>query len=83
MKSELEDMYGWAPGEWVWCLHCERCYKVGEYKDVFVRGFYDEVYQLCPYPDCDGGPLDASLWDVANYGEPERGKVYGMYDNRV
>jgi hypothetical protein len=74
--SELEDFTGWPSGSWVWCLHCERCYKVGEYKLVVVGKRKKEVFQLCPYADCDGDWEDAYLWDFQKYGEPERGKVY-------
>ena len=69
MKSDLEGIKGYKPGEWVWCLHCERFYKVGEYRQV-------GEYQLCPYADCDGSPLDAFEWHGKT--EPERGVVYGQ-----
>lgn len=57
-------------GDWVWCLHCERCYQVGEYR-------LDDEFQMCPYPDCDGSTvLDAHPW--WGEGVPERGKVYPL-----
>jgi hypothetical protein len=70
-KSDLEIIFeGYKPGEWVWCLHCERVYQVGEFRKV-------GQYQLCPYPDCDGSPLDASHWKEKF--EPVRGVAYKMY----
>lgn len=75
--SELELMKGYKRGTWVWCLECERVYKVGEYRKK-------DLLQLCPYGDCDAGVLDAWLWSdmVSRHGypvEPERGKVYALY----
>lgn len=78
MKSDLEEIWGYKPGEWVWCLHCERFYKVGEYREVVVGKRKKEVYQLCPYPDCDGTPLDVFKRNI-DY-EPVRGKVYPMLE---
>lgn len=65
---------------WAWCLHCERCYQVGEYK-LDKHGL-----RLCPYPDCDGDTfMDRYPWKgiKANHPEypeiPEKGKKYPMY----
>lgn len=33
--------------DFIWCLHCERTYRRGQYR--LVNGF-----EMCPYPDCDG-----------------------------
>jgi hypothetical protein len=68
-KIELCQIKGFSPGAWVWCLHCWRCYKVGEFR--FVKKY---ELQLCPYQDCDGSPLDAFLWAGEN--APDREKMY-------
>lgn len=67
------------PGEWVWCLHCERCYQAGEFRR-------DYLYKLCPYPGCDGDTFGDQWrwaqirWNHAEYPcVPERGVVYPMY----
>ncbi len=68
-------------GDWVWCLHCDRCYQVGEYKlsDYRVEG---RKLQLCPYDDCDGDTVfDAWPWQDYYTGAgwpqvPDRGKEY-------
>lgn len=77
--SDLEMIFeGFEKGQWVWCLHCERCYQVGEYRPV--KGL-----QLCPYADCDGSPLDAWHWEQIREAHPEypkvpeRNKVYFQY----
>jgi hypothetical protein len=69
--------------DWVWCLHCERCYVRGEFR--MVRGL-----RRCPYPGCDGGIVcDGWPWLDYLYGQgvevdvekapvPVRGKVYGV-----
>jgi hypothetical protein len=66
-------------GTWVWCLHCEQCYKVGE----FQAGL--DGLRYCPYAGCDGDAvLDANEWEDMlklhpDYDAiPERGKVYPM-----
>lgn len=50
---------------WVWCLHCERCYKIS----CFRR---DDDTALCFYEDCDGS-LDADgwLWEIMREIHPE------------
>jgi len=88
----VEFFEGYEVGDWVWCLHCERCYKVGEYRAVPLpredrTGALREI-QLCPYQDCDGSAvLDAILWSRFREGrerlypdEPERNTVYPQYD---
>lgn len=78
MKSELETMSGYLPGQWVWCLHCERCYQVGKFR--LIGGL-----QYCPYADCDGTVIDAWDWPTIRdsnpgYPEvPEPGKLYAQY----
>lgn len=65
--------------DYLWCLHCQRAYRRGQYR--LVRGL-----QMCPYEDCNGDTvLDA--WDWAQirdahpeYPEiPEPGVVYPLY----
>ena len=72
----VEAREGFEKGMWVWCLHCERCYQVGEFRQV------DDL-QYCPYPECDGTTvMDAWRWSdlrkkQPDYPEvPERGTVY-------
>lgn len=89
--SHQEVELGRKAGEWVWCLHCERCYQVGEFRpekpDKVLREMgMDEDLQLCPYEDCDGDTvIDSWTWERIReihpeYPEvPERGKVYPMY----
>lgn len=74
---------GWKIGDWVYCLHCARCYQVGELREV--RGL-----QMCPYPDCDGDTvLDSYHWEdiqriTPDYPVvPEKGKVYPIYRKKI
>lgn len=73
---------GFELGDWVWCLHCERCYQVGEFR------LEEDFYQMCPYEGCDGSTvLDGWPWEHVRVGcdhleypeEPERGVVYPLY----
>lgn len=64
---------------WNWCMHCERAYPQGSYRQV-------RDLQMCPYEGCDGDTvMDLWAWQrvrEANpqYPEvPELGKVYGLY----
>ena len=69
----------------MWCLHCRRTYKIGEYREIegtFVPPDLGPV-QMCPYEDCDGDAvIDADQWknimlDDPKYPKvPERGVVY-------
>lgn len=64
----VEAFKEFQPGDWVWCLHCERCYQVGEFR-------LDGDYQMCPYDGCSGSTvLDGMKWRGAL--PPERGRVY-------
>ena len=65
--------------DFLWCLHCERTYTRGEYRNV-------EGLQMCPYPDCDGDTvIDAWDWEEFRDGNPdyaaipEKGKQYPLY----
>jgi len=78
-KSDYSEFHGTKEGIWLWCLHCERCYKAGEYREI-------EDLQMCPYPDCSGDTvMDAWTWKSIRAHhrdypvEPERGKVYPLY----
>jgi hypothetical protein len=78
-KSHYSTTFGRSDGIWLWCLHCERAYKAGEYRQV-------EELQMCPYPNCDGTTvLDGWTWDAIREHhpdypkEPERDKVYPLY----
>lgn len=70
------ELYGDEPGTWMWCLHCARCYQVGEFREI-------NDLQLCPYLDCNGDTvIDAFPWSYVrgasdDYPEtPVRGQVY-------
>jgi hypothetical protein len=78
-KSEITKIKGISEGTWVWCLHCERCYQAGEYREI--RG-----QEMCPYPDCDGDTvLDSWTWESIreihpDYPEvPQREKMYTQF----
>ena len=90
-RSDQEKILSRKAGEWVWCLHCERVYQVGEFKiDVSsgnkTNSSVSDGLQLCPYPDCDGDTV-MDLWDWKAIKEahpdypdtPERDKVYPLY----
>jgi len=50
---------------YLWCLHCERTYKDGEFREVVEKVPYGqtETYEMCPYDDCDGDTvIDAKTW---------------------
>lgn len=54
-------LFGPSESEYFWCLHCERTYKNGEFREVTRRG---EILQMCPYEDCSGdGVMDSWEWD--------------------
>lgn len=68
--------------QYLWCLHCERTYRRGEYR--LVRDL-----QMCPYPDCSGDTV-IDGWDWAKVREelpqypevPEHNVVYPLYPER-
>jgi hypothetical protein len=79
-KLHVTEVCGIREGTWLWCLHCERCYQAGEYREM------DEGLQMCPYDDCDGSTVfDGWRWSRVrreNPGYPmfpERNKVYPLY----
>lgn len=65
---------------WVWCLHCERAYKRGEFRVI-------DGLKFCPYEGCDGDCFfDGWEWFHYRYGQfcevpenpelPEPGRRY-------
>lgn len=58
-------------GDWVWCLHCHRAYKIGEYR---LEKKYDDL-QMCPYDGCDGDTV-MDAWEWRGESEPIRGEIY-------
>ena len=68
---------------WVWCLHCERAYLLGEHRIVAIN---NSSLRMCPYEDCDGDTvLDQWAWgsvreENPSYPEvPERKTIYPLY----
>jgi hypothetical protein len=70
----LEVFEGYKMGDWVHCLHCERYYKIGEFRIVKDRLVGD--LQYCPYPDCDGDAIMDVIGVWQGEGEPIRGQIY-------
>lgn len=77
---------GFEIGQWVWCLHCERCYKVGEYREVESKQRGVGVLQMCPYADCNGDAvIDPWPWELIREANPsypripKRGVEYPQY----
>jgi len=73
---------------WVWCLHCERCFRFIDAK------LDDEGLLICSYaPDCDASALDFWAWSPEDWAgktggqerpahwpvQPERGVRYPLY----
>lgn len=81
-SPETMERYDFVAGPrkaWHWCLHCERAYPLGSYRQI-------RDLQMCPYEDCDGDTvMDLWAWqrirkENPQYPEvPELGKVYGLY----
>lgn len=79
-KTHREETFSDAGNsKFLWCLHCERAYKNGEFR-------LEEGLQMCPYVDCSGDTvIDAWKWDslVQNHPEypkvPVYGEVYPLY----
>ncbi len=73
--------HGWKVGDWAWCIHCERVYQVGEFRQI-------GELQYCPYADCDGDAvLDCWHWEfVAEENGyptiPERGVEYPLHGKK-
>lgn len=78
-KADIEEVKGIPEGTLIWCLHCERCYTAGEFREV-------NGLQMCPYEDCNGDTvMDSWEWEEIRKNhpeypvEPERERVYPMY----
>jgi hypothetical protein len=76
-QAAITEFLGVPHGEWVWCLHCQRCYRVGEQRHG------RDGLEYCHYQDCDGDAfIDVSTWQTVrffypHYPEvPERNMVY-------
>lgn len=90
MKTDRDDIFGEIPqGTTMWCLHCERTYPHGEFREIKdphpIPG-EDDTLQMCPYEDCDGDVvIDSKEWDWVlekhpDYPEtPKHGEVYPLY----
>ena len=79
-KSHVTEFFGMKSRTWVWCLHCERSYRVGEHREGTNR------LQMCHYSGCDGDAvLDVCRWEDirerhSEYPEvPELNVVYSLY----
>lgn len=91
-KTNREEAFGKECGEgYLWCLHCERTYKDGEYREEVMEvvngsGEIENLkFEMCPYEGCDGDTvLDGWEWEQIKgkhpeYPEiPERGKAYAL-----
>ena len=84
-KVDALEIEGRRLGEWVICIHCERCYQVGEFRKrrLQLSTLRRVILQMCPYDGCSGDTvLDADPWGDGRgrhpeYEEvPERGRVY-------
>ena len=71
------------PGGYLWCLHCERAYKWGEFREI-------DGLQMCPYEGCDGDTvMDGWHWeDVCEANpdypdKPELEKRYPLYRSKT
>ena len=67
MKSSHRDLvFGETKrSDFLWCLHCERTYARGEYRQV-------GELQMCPHADCDGDAVgDAWDWETLRDYHPE------------
>ena len=78
-KAHIVTVFGVPEGTWVLCIHCERCYRVGEHR-VGADGC-----QYCQYEGCDGDAvMDAWPWDDVREKHPaypvipDRGAVYAL-----
>lgn len=63
--SEREAIFGRPSSGYLWCLHCERGYPHGTYRQI-------GELQMCPYENCDGDAvLDAWDWATLMENHPE------------
>jgi hypothetical protein len=70
-----------TPESWLWCLHCERCYRLKDVRTTVDE--WGDVVQLCFYPDCHGSSVIHGIsWsDVREYypSFPEEPQMYVVY----
>lgn len=81
-KPETMERYKTFEGPrkaWNWCLHCEKAYPQGSYRQV-------RDLQMCPYSGCDGDTvMDLWSWDSIREKNPsypsvpQVGKHYPLY----
>lgn len=78
-ESHRDAAFGKSECKYFWCLHCERAYENGQWRE-------EGELQMCPYDNCDGDAvLDAWEWskireEHPDYPEvPEIGKSYPLY----
>jgi hypothetical protein len=91
-KTHRDLALGYLSNGYLWCLHCNRVYKNGEFRLVeeVIPEYHDFggeklKTQMCPYAGCNGDTvLDGWNWSTIrerhpDYPEiPERNKVYLM-----
>ncbi len=83
--NEREYIFGKVSGNgYLYCMHCERVYKSGNFKHVMTSEM-DDVLQMCPYEGCTGDAvINAIDWkDVKEHHaeypeEPELNKIYPL-----
>jgi hypothetical protein len=57
------------PCAFLWCLHCGRAYRWGEYREI-------NGLQMCPYEGCDGDTvMDGWPWEEVREGNPDYPKT--------
>jgi len=57
------------PCAFLWCLHCGRAYRWGEYREM-------NGLQMCPYKGCDGDTvMDGWSWEEVREGNPDYPKT--------
>jgi hypothetical protein len=82
------DWPGLQPDTWIWCLHCQRCFR-------FIDAKSDEegLVVCARTPDCNGSAIDFFPWSKSDWlrrmggqprpehwpEEPIVGKVYPLY----
>ena len=58
-----------TPCAFLWCLHCGRAYRWGEYREI-------DGLQMCPYEGCDGDTVvDGWRWEDVREGNPDYPKT--------
>jgi len=75
---DRERIFGEKPCKHLWCLHCERAYKWGQFREI-------DGLQYCPYDGCDGDTvMDGWRWEEIVEANPDYpdvpvlGKVYEL-----